>query len=118
MIFQSDSTKLTVNNDVVDIWKTYRQNTLWKKEACGILIGSSNEEETEIQFEMATIPMKKDYSSRNNFKILDPYHQYIVDKEWKESLGRLFLWGFGIHIPKKPLILPLWIYLNGKIITS
>ena len=94
MLFKSPSTILTVTDEVIQVWLSHQQNHYRKKEACGILIGSSNEEETELKLSLATPPMKKDFRSRHNFKILDPHHQHMVDKEWADSDGFRFFLGF------------------------
>jgi len=85
---------LTVTDEVIRVWLSHRQNYYWKKEACGILIGSSNEVETNLNLSLATPPMKNDFRSRHSFKILDPHHQYTVDNEWIDSGGSRFFLGF------------------------
>ena len=105
MLFTTPQINLTVASNVVAIWLSYRQNRFWKKEACGVLIGSSNKSEYEVSVELVTPPMRGDFRNRLGFRLLDKHHQNTVDREWEKSSGGRFYLGYW-HTHPQPNPMP------------
>lgn len=90
--FNSDIT-VYVTKEVTDVWNTYRQTTLNKLEANGIIICSMNINETEVWIQKITVPKKNDIRKRCYFFMKDKGHQKELDNYYKESNGKMFLLG-------------------------
>lgn len=98
--FTTKKTELIINKEAVTVLHRYQQTTLFKKEGCGVLLGSLYADGC-YSIEMATTPMRKDHRSRNTFKLLDSGHQLFVDKFHEESDGELFYLGYWHSHPEK-----------------
>lgn len=78
---------ILIENDVLDVICSYRQDSTKKHEAGGTLMGYRSGQHLHVLH--ATVPMPLDRSSRISFERLDPGHQLAVTKAWKESQGRV-----------------------------
>ena len=90
---EQDGFRIEISNDVLKIWKQYRQNSIWLKEACGVLIGGYDPSQRVIYVKQCTVPMKGDLRRRTSYIIKDKGHQEIVDRNYLKSDGRRFYLG-------------------------
>lgn len=92
-IFGSHILKVEISSEVWKIWNKYRQTNLFKREACGVLIGGFDQKNKTIVIEKCTEPMKADIRHRSSFTLRDGGHQKTVDKAFEQSAGRFFYLG-------------------------
>lgn len=82
----SDAT-VHIPSEIIEIWEQYRQISSQSKEACGILIGHQLQDTQIYELEFISTPQKQDIRSRYHFVMKDPFHQYVLEKKYKESDG-------------------------------
>ncbi|MFE7062022.1 Mov34/MPN/PAD-1 family protein [Sutcliffiella sp. NPDC057660] len=88
MIFSFGPTsKLKINDDVLEKFRTYRQLESRDTEAGGVLMGRFIEGSDDIILDLITEPTEKDRRERCFFKKHLETHQELVDKIWEESEG-------------------------------
>lgn len=93
IVVDPDGVKIEVSNQVWSIWNKYRQNSIWAKEACGILIGGYDKQNKVIYVEQCTKPLRGDRRRRKSYTIRDHGHQKIVDEVYLKSGGTSFYLG-------------------------
>ncbi|MBU2886290.1 Mov34/MPN/PAD-1 family protein [Gilvimarinus agarilyticus] len=94
MIYESPRSVITISADVCRDFLKYRQGSVGKTEACGVLIGEGDIDKGIYNLNKITTPMLRDIRRRTYFKIRDKGHQKTVDNEWKRSSGARFYLGF------------------------
>jgi len=88
---------------VIETWNKYRQLKPNDAEACGILIGSIDEDGSRIWIEVATEPMPNDVRKRSQFNMKDKGHQEALNRLNLTSGGRLvFLGSWHSHPEATP----------------
>lgn len=88
MIFSLGPTsRLKINDDVLEKILTYRQLENRDTEAGGVLMGRFIEGSGDIIIDLITEPSNKDKRERCFFKKHLETHQELVDKIWEESDG-------------------------------
>lgn len=88
MIFSlGPKSRLKINDDVLERFRTYRQLENRDTEAGGVLIGRFIEGSGDIIIDLITEPSKKDMRERYYFKKHLETHQKLVDKIWEQSDG-------------------------------
>lgn len=104
MIFSLGQTsKLKINDDVLDRLRVYRQLGSTDTEAGGVLMGRFLEGSDDIIIDLITEPTEKDTRERCFFKKHLETHQEIVDKIWGESDGTFnYVGEWHTHPEKHP----------------
>lgn len=88
MIFSlGPNSRLKINDDVLESFRTYHQLENSDTEAGGVLMGRFIEGSSDIIIDLITEPSKKDKRERYFFKKHLETHQKLVDKTWEESDG-------------------------------
>lgn len=82
-----------VMKPVLEVWDKYRQTCSQDAEACGILVGSIDEDGSRIWLEAATEPMDADVRRRSAFHMRDKGHQATLNRLNENSRGRLVFLG-------------------------
>ncbi|MBR7797894.1 hypothetical protein GT022_17835 [Agaribacter marinus] len=104
MIFYFGKTsKLKINDDVLDRLRVYRQLESTDTEAGGVLMGRFLEGSGDIIIDLITEPTEKDTRERCFFRKYLETHQEIVDKVWEESDGTFnYVGEWHTHPEKHP----------------
>lgn len=115
MIFSFGPTsKLKINDDVLEKFRTYRQLESRDTEAGGVLMGRFIEGSDDIIIDLITEPTEKDRRERCFFKKHLETHQELVDKIWEESEGTCNYVGSGTLIQRNILPLLFTIEESGR----
>jgi [CysO sulfur-carrier protein]-S-L-cysteine hydrolase len=98
-----ETRNIVLEADVMQTWARYRQHTARRKEACGVIIGSTSNDQTEVWLEHATRPGRRDRRWRNGFHMKDPVHQRTVNKYHATSGGTsIYLGTWHTHPEPNP----------------
>lgn len=79
-----ENKKIKINDNVIDLMKSYKQLQQTDCEAGGILIGRENIESGNIIIEFATEPYDNDKRKRNSFHRKDKKHIEFFNRLWEE----------------------------------
>jgi integrative and conjugative element protein (TIGR02256 family) len=85
--------QIYIENEVLNLFNQYKQLSIKKKEACGILMCSIDDNEQIISINKATSPKPNDIRKRTYFYLKDTAHQKKLDELYKKSNGTIFLCG-------------------------
>ena len=87
-IFQkTDGGKLEIGLSALLKMLKFRQNTCWKREAGGVLIGRYIRDSLDVVVDDVTVPMRGDVRRRCSFFRNRNRHQRAIDQAWRESDG-------------------------------
>lgn len=87
-IFVDKEIKVEVSPSVLKIWDSYKQDGIFSKEACGVLIGTYLKKQNLIKITNCTMPLPLDKRNRYTFVLKDPGHQKAVDQARFHSNGQ------------------------------
>ena len=90
-----------IPDQVLAVFKAYRQFSIKAKEAGGVLLGKRRGDNIELC--LATAPTTHDQRARSFFTRLPRIHQEIVDRLWVETHGEIAYVGeWHTHPEKEP----------------
>ncbi|WP_276328192.1 Mov34/MPN/PAD-1 family protein [Evansella clarkii] len=97
------TSKLKINDEVIERFRVYRQLESTATEAGGVLMGRFIEDSDDIIIDLITEPTEKDIRKRCFFKKHLETHQDLVDEIWEESDGTFnYLGEWHTHPEKHP----------------
>ena len=91
--FEGCGRRVTVNDEVTNIWHGHRQTVATATESFGVLMGTTSVDRRKIWIEAVTTPMPRDRLSRFSFALRDPGHQRAVCQRFASSEGRAIYLG-------------------------
>lgn len=102
-IFVDRSIKIEIASSVLQVWEYYKQDGLFSREACGILIGTFLEKQNLLKITNCTKPLPLDERSKYSFVLKDSGHQKAVDQARFHSDGqRNYIGTWHTHPERHP----------------
>ena len=109
--FEGYGRRVTVSDEVTEVWYGHRQKVATASESFGVLMGTTSVDRRDIWIEAVTTPMPRDgrdRCSRFSFALRDPGHQRAVCRRFASSDGRtIYLGTWHTHpepVPKPSCI--------------
>jgi len=104
VIFKNALITINVSPVVYKCWLQHRQMNYSDTEQFGVLIGSRLPGDGTFWIDKCTTPKAKDKSKRASFLMQDPFHQKMIDKEFKNSSGEMgYLGTWHTHPQSHPI---------------
>jgi integrative and conjugative element protein (TIGR02256 family) len=106
--------RFKMSDEIVALMQTFVQDSSWKAEAGGILIGRHILDTLDIVVDSITVPMPGDCRGRYWFYRHRRGHQQVMDTAWRKSCGTCTYLGEW-HTHPQPIPTPSFIDVHGWI---
>lgn len=103
--------RLALNPKALMVMSSFRQDTLDKREAGGVMLGRHILDSSDVVVDEVTVPMSGDQRSRTSFFRGRVNHQQAIDEAWRQSGGTCTYLGEW-HTHPEAIPNPSWVDLR------